>query len=123
MSPREVESRIAGLGEVPPEDWEATPESVRRLGGPPGEQRERIKKLEQEVADLKEKLGATSRNSSLPPSSDRQPPKTRAERRRSERKRGAQPGHEGKFRELLPPEEVDRIVDCAPDRCRARGGV
>ena len=123
MSPREVESRIAGLGEVPPEDWEATPESVRRLVVTLLEQLERIKKLEQEVADLKEKLGANSRNSSLPPSSDRQPPKTRAERRRSERKRGAQPGHEGKFRELLPPEEVDRIVDCPPDRCQCGGRV
>ena len=60
MSPREVESRIAGLGEVPPEDWEATPESVRRLVVTLLEQLERIKKLEQEVADLKEKLGANS---------------------------------------------------------------
>ena len=120
MSPRDIGSRIVGLGEVPPEDWEATPESVRRLVAALVE---RMEKFENEVADLQEQLRANSRNSSLPPSSDQQPPQTRAERRRSQRKRGAQPGHEGKFREMLPPEEVDRIVDCRPDRCGCGGAV
>ena len=120
MSTRQVGWTIAGVGEVLREDWEATPESVRRLVAALVE---RMEKFENEVADLKEQLRTNSRNSSLPPSSDPQPPKTRAERRRSQRKRGAQPGHEGKFRELLPPEEVDRIVDCRPDRCGCGGEV
>ena len=120
MSTRAIGLRIEGVCEVPREDWEASPESVRRLVVA---LLERIEKLEQELADLKAQLGITSRNSSLQPSSGPQPPKTRAERPRDERKRGALPGHVGKFREMLAPEEVDRIVECRPDRCPCGGEV
>jgi transposase len=110
---------VEGLG-ISREDWEATPESVQRLVVA---LLERIEKLEQEVADLKEKLGANSRNSSLPPSADRHRPMTRAERRRSERKRGGQPGHEGHRRELVPETEVDELIECPPpERCQDCGG-
>jgi transposase len=110
---------VEGLG-ISREDWEATPESVRRLVVALVA---RIDKLEKEVADLKEKLGTTSRNSSLPPSSDRQPPQTRAERRRSQRKRGGQPGHEGHRRDLVPETEVDELIECPPPKsCQDCGG-
>src|SRR6266542_1323648 len=110
---------VEGLG-ISREDWEATPESVRRFVVV---LLERIEKLEKEVADLKEKLGTTSRNSSLPPSADRQRPMTRAERRRSERKRGGQPGHEGHRRELVPATEVDELIECPPsERCQDCSG-
>jgi len=72
--------------------------------------------LKARVAELEEKLRTSSSNSSKPPSSD--PPwakkQSTRERNKGKRKRGAQKGHEGKARTLLPPEEVDRFVDCPP---------
>jgi transposase len=35
------------------------------------------------------------------------------------RKRGGQHGHEGRYRRLLPPEQVDEIVEHWPDRCQS----
>jgi transposase len=78
----------------------------------------RIAVLERQVATLTELLGQTSRNSHKPPSSDE--PGARGERQgkpKSLRRRGGQPGHEGNRRELLPPEQVDRVVDLYPSRC------
>ncbi len=76
--------------------------------------------LIKQVAELTEKLGKNSGNSNKPPSSD--PPSTRAERREKDRKskrgRGGQPGHPGSKRELLPPEQVDAIVDVFPPECK-----
>jgi transposase len=71
-----------------------------------------------QVAALSERLGRNSGNSNKPPSSD--PPSTRAQRRakeRSQRKRGAQPGHPGSKRTLLPPEQVDAFVELFPTEC------
>jgi transposase len=83
-------------------------------------------KLLARVAELEEKLRTDSSNSSKPPSSD--PPGTEKKRKRNrakrKRRRGGQPGHTGKTRELLPPEEVDRFVKCIPDgRCDCGGRV
>ena len=62
----------------------------------------RIQQLEARVEKLERELAKNSRNSSLPPSSD--PPGARPQggKDRSGRARGAQPGHEGQGRELLP---------------------
>src|SRR6266511_459879 len=38
---------------------------------------------------------------------------------RSGRGRGGQPGHEGRHRRLLPPEQVDEVVEHWPVRCRS----
>ena len=46
----------------------------------------------------------------------------RAQRRTSERKRGAQPGHKGHTRAMLDESEVDRLVDCKPDAVCDCGG-
>ncbi len=87
----------------------------------------RIAELEQRVAELSarlaehaEKLGQNSRNSHRPPSSDS--PAARGQRRgkgksKSKRKRGAQPGHRPAQRQLLPPEEVDEVVNLFPSHC------
>jgi hypothetical protein len=60
-----------------------------------------------------------STNSSLPPSRDL--PLTRQQRRAlarsARRRRGGQPGHEGKTREMAAPERVDRHVEHLPERC------
>jgi transposase len=76
------------------------------------------------IAELEEKLGKSSRNSSKPPSSDT--PAQVAERRKKAaaitnpgggRKPGGQPGHEKFSRQLVPPEQVNRHVDCIPEHC------
>jgi len=79
--------------------------------------------LQGEVEELKRIAGRGSDNSSMPPSSD--PPRTRAERRaaareqfkRSSRKPGGQPGHEGKSREMPQAERVEEGFEHAPHEC------
>src|SRR6476660_2485362 len=75
-------------------------------------------RLEARVAELERRLSRNSRNSSLPPSQD-PPSAPRPKRSASGRKRGGQPGHEGRHRRLLPPEQVDEIVEHWPERCHA----
>ena len=78
----------------------------------------RIEQLEARVLKLERELSKCSRNSSLPPSSDA-PGKRRAARRkdRSGRSQGAQPGHDGHGRELLPVAAVDEVIEHWPARC------
>jgi len=72
------------------------------------------------IAELERRLGTNSRNSSKPPSSD--PPWTPPRRRkRAGRKRGGQRGHKGTTRSLLPPDQVDEIVEVKPEKCRRCG--
>src|SRR5687768_16975770 len=74
--------------------------------------------LTERIRELETRLGQTSSNSSRPPSSD--PPHVPAKRRAapSGRDRGAQPGHRGAFRALLPVEQVDEVVAVVPETCR-----
>lgn len=89
--------------------------------------REQVAALTAEVEELKRRLGQNSRNSSKPPSSD--PPMSRQERRKlarerakeSLRKAGGQPGHEGKHRQMAPPEQVDETFEHLPERCSGCG--
>lgn len=78
------------------------------------------------VQELEREANRSSRNSSSPPSSD--PPRTRAERRREareklkrmskeQRKAGGQPGHEGKHREMVAADRVDRRTTHLPSVC------
>src|SRR5919108_5144066 len=76
-------------------------------------------RLEARVAELERRLSRSSRNSSLPPSQDPPSAPPRPGRPGSGRKRGGQPGHEGRHRRLLPPEQVDEVVEQWPDRCRS----
>lgn len=90
-------------------------------------------RLEERVRRLEEQQRRSSRNSSKAPSQD--PPKTRQQRRAEARAKakellrgdterrqaGAQPGHRGSGRKLLPEDQVDEIVDHYPDACGGCG--
>ena len=75
-------------------------------------------RLEARVAELERRLNRSSRNSSLPPSQDPPSAPPRPKQPASRRKRGGQPGHEGRHRRLLPPEQVDELFEHWPERCR-----
>ncbi|QRK14070.1 IS66 family transposase [Archangium violaceum] len=62
-------------------------------------------------------MGLNSSNSSKPPSSDA--PGTRRQRKRpTGRRPGGQPGHKKHERALLPPEQVQHVVELVPQECR-----
>jgi transposase len=75
-----------------------------------------VAKLLARVVELEEKLAASSRNSSKPPSSD-PPTVTREPKTPTGRKPGGQPGHKRHTRELFPPEKVRSVTECKPERC------
>ncbi|MGH8118909.1 MAG: IS66 family transposase [Rhodanobacteraceae bacterium] len=82
-----------------------------------------IRRLEDRIDELERQVNRNSGNSSMPSSSDS--PKSRAERRRlareaykrSMRKSGGQPGHQGNSRELVASERVDDRREHLPDCC------
>lgn len=80
---------------------------------------EQVRELKAIVESLQAKLAENSRNSGRPPSSDGPGARKgkRAKPKRKAKKRGAQKGHPGHHRELLPVEEVDHIVDLYPSTC------
>ncbi len=80
-----------------------------------------IIKLSKTIEDLKEQLKLNSNNSSKPPSSDLKKPH-KVKKEKSNKKQGAQPGHKGTFRKLLPPEQVDQFVNCLPAEFCVCGG-
>lgn len=75
-----------------------------------------IQQLKTEVRDLKDKLNTNSSNSSKPPSQDpfRKRPKPDKE---SGRKQGAQKGHQGHSRVLIPIELVQKLHELKPNVC------
>ena len=83
----------------------------------------KLMELDDEVERLKKlvaSLSSNSTNSSKPPSTDG-PGVQRPKKQSGSRKPGGQPGHKGHKRALLPPEEMTRIIDLHPDRCRRCG--
>ena len=83
-----------------------------------------IDQLREQMAWLQERLKVDSRNSSKPPSSDGPGGGNRAQRRASQRKRGAQQGHPGSYRALLDEAEVDAVHHCVPiEVCECGGPV
>jgi transposase len=84
-----------------------------------GELVEANRRLEARVAELERRLNRSSRNSSLPPSQDPPSAPPRPGGKRSGLGRGGQPGHEGRHRRLLPPEQVDEVVEHWPERGRS----
>ena len=78
---------------------------------------EKVARQDERIATLERQLGRSSRNSSKPPSSDPPSAPPRRGKDSSQRSHGAQPGHEGKGRELLPAWAVDEVIEHWPRRC------
>lgn len=76
-----------------------------------------VVRQDERISTLERRLNRSSRNSSQPPSSDPAGAPKRS-KDSSGRSQGAQPGHEGKGRPLLPAWAVDEIVEHWPERCR-----
>lgn len=104
--------------DITDEDWRKTPASVKRFVVALVQ---RVEYLERRVEELEEKLNTNSSNSSKPPSSDPPWAKKRKRKKGKGRKRGGQPGHEGKTRELVPADEVDKTIKCQPSGCEHCG--
>lgn len=77
----------------------------------------RLHDLEEEVAELRRQLNRNSGNSSVPPSANPPWAPRPVQKKPSGRRPGGQPGHAGHFRKLLPPEQVDHIVEHKPTSC------
>lgn len=101
MEEKELQAKIEI--EIEADDWEGTPESVRKLVWKLWEKvkelEERVKELEVRKEELKEKAESNSSNSNQAPASDG-PEVEKKKKRKRRRKRGGQEGHEGKSRRL-----------------------
>ena len=69
--------------------------------------RKQLGLTQKQMAELQARLGTNSGNSSKPPSSDPPSAPKRPGSKPKGRRRGGQPGHEGKNRALIPVEKVD----------------
>lgn len=78
--------------------------------------------LQRRVADLEARLNLNSTNSSRPPSSDPPSVKRAPPAKPSGKRRGGQPGHRRHQRALVPPDQVQHVVDHVPESCRQCGG-
>jgi hypothetical protein len=78
---------------------------------------ERVARQDERIAGLERGLNRSSRNSSQPPSADPPASPPRRGKGPSGRRQGAQGGHVGKGRELLPTSAVDEVVVHWPTRC------
>jgi transposase len=125
------EKQPSSIADISPEDWAATPESVKRLVGNLMGQIERLAELvgrvetlerQQEALKaenqlLKEQVKQDSKNSSKPPSQDMAKGFKAKPKEISKRKPGAQPGHEGHERRLYPIEQCQSVENHYPERC------
>ena len=73
-----------------------------------------LHEMRQRLLVLEEQVQLNSRTSSKPPSSDGPGRGARPSKPKSGRKVGAQPGHKGSFRAMLPSDQVDQQVVCTP---------
>ena len=85
------------------------------------ELKRKVEELTQLVMSLKDQVSRNSRNSHVPPSSDGPGGRGTSDKSKGEgpRKRGGQPGHGGSKRELIPVDEVDRVVELYPSECES----
>src|SRR4051794_16524415 len=92
---------------LPPDVWAGLPPAVVALIE---WQAEQIRRLTGRVAELEAKLGKDPTNSSKPPSSTHPHDKPPPAKPKSKRRRGGQPGHDKRERELIPTEQCQTVV-------------
>lgn len=103
---------------IPEELWGRVPPAAQAaLVAVLRQYQQRIAALEARVRTLEERLGASSRNSSRPPSSDGPAVKRRPPRPPGERPKGGQPGHARHRRPRLPPDHTEELRPTACRRC------
>ena len=85
--------------------------------------RQIIEELRARIIVLEAKLNKNSTNSSKPPSTDPPWKKPKTQTGTAHNKKGAQPGHQGIARKLIPVEEVNEIIVCEPVESCSCGGV
>lgn len=73
------------------------------------------------IEELEAKTGLNSQNSSRPPSQDPPDAPPRPRKAATGRSRGGQPGHAGTRRELLPVEDVEKLIVDSPTKCQECG--
>jgi transposase len=76
-----------------------------------------VARQDERIAKLERQLNRSSKNSSQPPSADGPSAPARLSKGPSPRSQGAQPGHEGKGRPLLPAWALDEVIEHWPERC------
>lgn len=74
-----------------------------------------MQEMRQRLQVLEEQVKLNSRTSSKPPSCDGPGRASRPSKPKSARKVGAQPGHKGGHRAMLPSDEVDEQILCQPE--------
>jgi transposase len=74
--------------------------------------------LQDEVRELKARLGQTASNSSLPPSANPPQAPKPVIKKPSPRKPGAQPGHSPQVQRRYPPQRLQQIIPFVPSNCR-----
>ncbi|MCL1476025.1 IS66 family transposase [Argonema antarcticum] len=112
------------IEQIPPDDWEKTPASVKKMVELMAQRIEILEKQAIELIEVQEqlveKVNKTSKNSSSPPSSD-PPGFGHKSKKKTGKKRGGQPGHEGQNRNLYPIEKCTRVIEHHPLKCSCCG--
>jgi transposase len=110
---------MLSVPQIPVELWNQIPPAAQAAILDLVQQYEqRLQALQQQVAQLTERLNQNSNNSSRPPSSDPPHVKRRPPKPASGRQRGGQPGHARQQRPLVPPERVNQAIPVQPSACR-----
>lgn len=112
------------IEQIPPDDWDKTPASVKKMVELMAQRIEILEKQAIELVEaqqqLVEKVNKTSKNSSSPPSSD-PPGFSHKSKKKTGKRRGGQPGHEGQSRNLYPLEKCSSVIEHHPVKCSSCG--
>ncbi len=122
------EKHLRSIPGIDADDWEQTPVSVTKvveqlvLKVEQVEQLEqRLKELEIENQQLREKINRTSKNSHSPPASDPPNRKKGKKKKPTGKKRGGQPGDQGHSRPLYSVEECESVTEHYRETCGGCG--
>src|SRR5256885_12281932 len=96
----------------------------RHLEGQLKRERAMLARATQQLLELQQARRPTASNSSVAPSANPIGAKPPVTKKPTGRKIGAQLGHQGKSRTLLPLEQVDQIIEHRPAVCtRCQGAI